>query len=341
MDILEQFIRSVSYKFPKGYPDIKDPKDVILLESLIAKVGIDIFSEDLNESETKGKATLFETALVKAWYNLNNQEIPSDAAEQKDLNALTPEMIEDAENILKKNNLTGGNGAKQLGSSSAPSTSFWKSHGAINITPKTDVVLGDKKISVKVGPSQLMSGAGNELTATFYAALKNSPNVEKQLIDNIADDIKKVFVKGTTKAGNVRQAKQKGDDETLSIAVDKMGVLKKNIKDFFSKNPEFLTNFAYEAATGEEKFGGNVGTADYVLSVASNYKNGKLHKIDKAYAKELANKMKLDISMKSGSQKLAGIKTGKYNYYTVLRAGLEDLFNDLSDDIKVDDNINF
>jgi hypothetical protein len=36
--------------------------------------------------------------------------------------------------------------------------------------------------------------------------------------------------------------------------------------------------------------------------------------------------MKLDISMKSGSQKLAGVKTGKYNYFTVLRAGLEDLF---------------
>jgi hypothetical protein len=35
MDILEQFIRSVSYKFPKGYPDMKDPKDVELLHKLI------------------------------------------------------------------------------------------------------------------------------------------------------------------------------------------------------------------------------------------------------------------------------------------------------------------
>jgi hypothetical protein len=57
MDILEQFIRSVSYKFPKGYPDIDDPKDVILLESLISKMGIDIFDKDLNENETKGEAT--------------------------------------------------------------------------------------------------------------------------------------------------------------------------------------------------------------------------------------------------------------------------------------------
>ena len=35
MDVLEKFIRSVSYKFPKGYPDMKDPKDVELLFKLV------------------------------------------------------------------------------------------------------------------------------------------------------------------------------------------------------------------------------------------------------------------------------------------------------------------
>jgi len=35
MDILEQFIRDVAYKFPKGYPDMKDPKDVELLHKLL------------------------------------------------------------------------------------------------------------------------------------------------------------------------------------------------------------------------------------------------------------------------------------------------------------------
>lgn len=341
MDVLEKFLYSIAYKFPKGYPDMKDPKDVLLLESLISKIGIDIFDKNLTENETKGEATLFEAALVKAWYELNNKEIPAGAAPQKDLDALSPKMIDDAKNILKQNNLTGGNSAQQLGSSSSPLTDFWKSHGAINTTPKTDIILGDKKISLKVGPSQLMSGAGNELSATFYAALKNTPEVQKEIVDHITDTIKKVFVKGTTKAGNVRQAKQKGDDEILNQAVDKMGELKKDIKFFFTKNPEFLTNFAYEAATGEQKFGGNAGTADYILSISSNYKNGKLHKIDKAYAQQLANKMKLDISMKSGSQKLAGVKTGRYNYFTVLRAGLEDLFQDASDDIKIDNNISF
>jgi hypothetical protein len=38
MDILEQFIRDIAYKFPKGYPDMKDPKDVELLHKLLNEV---------------------------------------------------------------------------------------------------------------------------------------------------------------------------------------------------------------------------------------------------------------------------------------------------------------
>jgi len=33
MDILEKFIRSIAYKFPKGYPDMKNNQDILLLEN--------------------------------------------------------------------------------------------------------------------------------------------------------------------------------------------------------------------------------------------------------------------------------------------------------------------
>jgi hypothetical protein len=42
MDVLEQFIRDVAYKFPKGYPNMKDPKDVLLLERELFKYNIDL-----------------------------------------------------------------------------------------------------------------------------------------------------------------------------------------------------------------------------------------------------------------------------------------------------------
>ena len=51
MDILEQFIRNVAYKFPKGYPDMKDPKDVELLNKLLSEV-VDTKSP-LNEQQTE------------------------------------------------------------------------------------------------------------------------------------------------------------------------------------------------------------------------------------------------------------------------------------------------
>jgi len=51
MDILEQFIRSVAYKFPKGYPDMKDPKDVELLNKLLSEV-VDT-KTPINEQQTE------------------------------------------------------------------------------------------------------------------------------------------------------------------------------------------------------------------------------------------------------------------------------------------------
>jgi hypothetical protein len=42
MDIIEKFLRQISYKFPKGYPDITDEQDMLLLYEILNKKGIDI-----------------------------------------------------------------------------------------------------------------------------------------------------------------------------------------------------------------------------------------------------------------------------------------------------------
>jgi hypothetical protein len=41
MDIIEKFLRKVSYKFPKGYPDINNEQDISLIENLLSNLGID------------------------------------------------------------------------------------------------------------------------------------------------------------------------------------------------------------------------------------------------------------------------------------------------------------
>ena len=38
MDALDLFFKKYSYKFPKGYPDLTDKNDMILLESLLNEI---------------------------------------------------------------------------------------------------------------------------------------------------------------------------------------------------------------------------------------------------------------------------------------------------------------
>jgi hypothetical protein len=42
MDTLEQFLHNIAYKFPKGYPDMDNKHDVLLLENEFKKIGIDL-----------------------------------------------------------------------------------------------------------------------------------------------------------------------------------------------------------------------------------------------------------------------------------------------------------
>jgi len=42
MDVIETFLHRISYKFPKGYPDMNNPQDVTLLENELSKLGIDL-----------------------------------------------------------------------------------------------------------------------------------------------------------------------------------------------------------------------------------------------------------------------------------------------------------
>ena len=88
MDIFNKFFTKFAYKFEKGYPDMDNPTDVALLESLISKLGVNIGEvknlETINE-DVKGKATLFESALIKAWYELKGEEVPEGHYEEENM----------------------------------------------------------------------------------------------------------------------------------------------------------------------------------------------------------------------------------------------------------------
>lgn len=83
MDVLDKFLYSIAYKFPKGYPDINDEQDILMLENLLKEKGISLsIKEGTKASNTrKAKEALInssegkEAGLVQmsATYRIGNR----------------------------------------------------------------------------------------------------------------------------------------------------------------------------------------------------------------------------------------------------------------------------
>jgi hypothetical protein len=64
MNIFDKFLHSVSYKFPKGYPDMSSPTDISLLESLISeKLGENINIANILTESNSSYDALIQSAL--------------------------------------------------------------------------------------------------------------------------------------------------------------------------------------------------------------------------------------------------------------------------------------
>ena len=62
MNIIEQFLRKVSYKFPKGYPDVNNNQDILLLEKILKEIGIEVtLNESIKNNTLKAINTLFKS----------------------------------------------------------------------------------------------------------------------------------------------------------------------------------------------------------------------------------------------------------------------------------------
>ena len=49
MDVIEKFLHEVSWKFDKGYPDITNEQDILMLERLLGENGIKINLDEIGE----------------------------------------------------------------------------------------------------------------------------------------------------------------------------------------------------------------------------------------------------------------------------------------------------
>ena len=196
---------------------------------------------------------------------------------------------------------------------SYPATKRWNQYfpsGAkgSTLTPKTDLMIGDKRISLKTGDAQLMSGGVNEASATFYVAAEESGTSLNEAVSNLgkhinnllpSTDMRKLGIKG-----NKTQLKQMGkfaEIEILKNADDAHHAFKDDMRKVFKGNAAFAEAFTFEAMTGKVKFGDSLGTADHFL-VTDYEGNANIHKVTSmsdTYVKKIAKQVKPDVKFKA------------------------------------------
>jgi len=221
-------------------------------------------------------------------------------------------------------------------------TDFWQQEtGKSKDEPKTDLISVDKKklrLSAKKGPAQIMSGIKEESKATILAAARSvglDSEIKSRLmkeIGRLADTTKTEKLNtGELRKTDIKNLKSKVNiqaKKVLNSAIKANAALQKDLDDLFVKNKEFKKAFVYEAMTGTQKFGkGSPAEANYVIAFSNDFNHVKFEDVSKMSSPvidKISDKTKLSVSFKSTSYKIKGEKAG-YNFFSVIRLGLEDL----------------
>ena len=101
MDALDLFFKKFSYKFPKGYPDINNEQDRILLENILENLGISVKLEEtaLTPSELSKDATLAGGTKIPR-IEILSKKIQND--EELELNSGEKIIVSNKEEVLSQ-----------------------------------------------------------------------------------------------------------------------------------------------------------------------------------------------------------------------------------------------
>ncbi len=285
------------------------------------------FREHLTEGNTSA-AFEMERVIVAAAGG------PSFTAKDK---KITPDA---GDKIVKTLNLK-GKGA--MPKNSYDVTPEWSKHFAKGVkggtkTPKTDFLIGDKRISLKTGDgAQLMSGGKEEATATFYAAINSGKIPIKGEIKKLESHFKGMLPATTPEMkGSAGDLVKNQKSDIVNKANEVHMQFKKDLRDVFKNNKDFAYAFTFEAMTGVQKFGRKgVGAAQYFLITDWDGDPCKIHDAfkEKAYVKKIAGQVVPEARFKSSSKKKmvsgVGTKTGFYNIYSAVGLGLTKMTEEL------------
>lgn len=227
------------------------------------------------------------------------------------------------------------------GTGGAPVSSEWSDifkefgTGTMNKTPKTDLMGGSKKISLKkAGGSQAMSAKQAEAASTFGAAVsmygKNYPSNVNKILDSFKTavlDLSESGYRGSISALETDIKASEGDPkkmkklkpvvDNLKQARDDGRYITSEMNRLFLSDSKFKDLFVFEAATGSVKFGdSSESRADTMVEIDTN--SGKItskYKMDApSDISSLAGQYKFYLSFKT---------SGNSTPYMALRGNME------------------
>jgi hypothetical protein len=295
-------------------------------------------------TESKIKAEDFEAAIVLGWHNINDKPFDlskSGISEKVYLNISNmPKVVDAGERIAQSIkdhfSMSGKENAEQYGRAKTGLTKFWKSHGATDTTPKTDILIGDKRLSLKIGNAQLMSGGKSESTATFYAAMQKSQINESAQVQNVLG-VMEDFVTASLAPSQLRPLIKSGENQLVNRGEKAHKEIMKELGKLFEENRQFKVEFAREAMSGFMKYGeDSTAAAEFMVVSDHSGSSTKIKSVyDDAYCEKIADKMRLQARFKTSSRKVKGKKTGEYNFWSVVSL----IVNAMDEEVQQDNEV--
>ena len=248
------------------------------------------------------KATDFEKQIVDDWNN----------------NISTPITT-----YLKKMGCRGN--AEHLGKIQFSPSGVWSQYNSQKSFSKTDIKIGDHKISLKSMKDHIiMSAKKNEALATFMCVANELyDNRVPYVISVVTKEMENMITKGVSPI-TIAKAKKAGHVDILD-AQKKHEEILDSMRHVFD-DPVFQVYFLKEVLSGNLKFGKDSdGAATHILYLTDTPKLYDLDDTD--FLGKLASHVEIRIDFKS-SKKTQGMEWGQYRYWSVLQMISRELIKD-------------
>jgi hypothetical protein len=300
----------------------------------------------------------YEKAIVNGWNYLIGGE------PDLEVHPDTEETGMDLASTLKEKENVPEEKAEWLGGKSMKEVSdFWKEHmgsNRPNKTPKTDLMIGDHRVSLKMGKDAQLATpkvVKAEGEALFYSAAEDS-NLSEEIMKEF-DEFFELDEEGISKLGRNRKEYELKGGEYFKVNHYK---LTDKLRKLVSNNDEFSYYLTREAMTGEKKFGrtnNEEAIAEYLMVGSFSGDKLQYHKIEEDYVRYIASQLNVYVAWKSagGSKyavmRLTGPKTKfenkipasrlldeEDNYVTISLRELDEFANSLGiEDNRLDEGI--